>query len=1241
MAVVAALSMCRPLRALDPTQKPSSYIATHWDTETGLPHNAVKKIFQTRDGYIWIGTLQGIARFDGITFTIFNQHNTPGILNSQVTSFAETADGSLWISTSFGLTRYLNGQFKTYTQADGVKSTTGTLNALCVVPDGSLWIGGQNGITRWVDGKFIQDIDTSAYNTLGLRDIKVDRTGTVWITTGAEVLRYRDGKFSQYTNAQGLSGKNVQTVTEDGGGRVVAVTQDGLFVFDRDRFVPFEQNAALSSRRAGAALTDRAGNFWIGSSGGLDRYVNGTVMPYIDRFGNSPGVVDTLFEDRENCLWFGTSNGFYRLTDRRGYSLAEPEGITAPQGTVVVQTHDQAIWLASWAGGVERFLNGNRTHYGPGAPLSHESITHIYEAPDHTMWFGTRGSAVDHLLPDGKVATYVYQSGVATSRPATAIYITEDGETLIGISKRGLLHLKDGAIVPVPEATFLAPETIWTINRLRDGRLLIGTSKGMYQRAPDQSWTPLDIPGVPSPVVARSLIETANGTIWIATEGRGLVRWRNGTGHAYDTRRGMIDDTVFSVVDDQLGAIWVSSARGIARIRQTDFDDVDGGMVGTLNCMSFGREDGLLSGSTSGVGAPAAARLSDGRIMTATDHGFAVIEPRSIQTNARPPTVVIESAIANDRPLPLHVKVVVPADTNRLELHYTALSLISPQRLRFRYQLKGSDPNWVEAGRQRTATYTHLAPGHYTFHVLACNNDGIWNDSGASLAFEMQPHFYQTIAFRVLVGTAIVVLLASLIGWRMRQLKLKQLALAKANAELDQRVKERTAELSRSHAELEQRESLFRLIFEHAPVGVSWHRTDLGPEHHFNSAFRTILGLPAGTMSDDSYIASLVHPDDFPRKTELDAKIRSGEMNSYTTEQRFIRRDGTQIHALFATAVVRDEYGNIVQVIGILEDISAQKAAEQELAKTYKRLVDLSRASGMAEVATGVLHNVGNVLNSVNVSVSMMADGLRQSRVAGLTKLCTLLQEHATNLGAFLHDDPRGQRVLPYLTSMAEHLRGDHERMLSEVESLRANVEHIKEIVARQQSLAQQGGLVERLSAPELLEDALEMNTMAMMRHGIEIVRDIQPTPLFAAERHKVLQILMNLIQNAKEALKAGRAEGRRLTVRVRSRDGFIRFEIGDNGIGIVPENLTRIFEHGFTTRSDGHGFGLHSSAIAAKQMNGSVTAQSEGLGTGATFVLELPVAPGAAVVVDFTSVSDGPGAGSGERARPPIVPEH
>ena len=417
-------------------------------------------------------------------------------------------------------------------------------------------------------------------------------------------------------------------------------------------------------------------------------------------------------------------------------------------------------------------------------------------------------------------------------------------------------------------------------------------------------------------------------------------------------------------------------------------------------------------------------------------------------------------------------------------------------------------------------------------------------------------------------------------------------------------------DLKYSEEELRQRELLFRLIFEHAPVGVSWKRTDLGAEHHFNATFRRILDLPTSSVPDQALLTELTHPEDLPRHREEQRRIESGQADNYTLEKRFVLKNNRLVWGRLSVAVVRDEARHVIQEITILEDITARKRTEQELAETYKTLVDASRVAGMAEVATGVLHNVGNVLNSINVSVNVLSESLHHSRVGSVAKLSALLHENAGALGNFLTADPRGQRILPYLDTLADHLTGEQQRLLSELESLRGNVDHIKDIVSMQQSYAKVIGVVEALAPSDLFEDALRMNAAALSRHDIEIVREFSPTGLVRAERHKVLQILINVIRNAKYALDEGSQANRRLVFRTEPAGAMVRFFISDNGVGIPPENIIRIFSHGFTTRKDGHGFGLHSAALAAKEMGGTLKAHSDGAGRGATFTLELPCAP-------------------------------
>lgn len=1192
--------------ALDPTEALSNYNVTRWDTEDGMPHNSVRHLFQTRDGFLWVATPLGLARFDGLTFTNFDQHRTPGFPSNNVTSMAETADGSLWFGSSGGLGRYQNGKFTTYTQAHGLKAET--VNSVCVAPDGSLWIGSREGITRWDGEKLVNDINTTGLDTLALRFISVDEQGSIWVAIGNEALRYRDGAFTRFGQAEGLPAAAVQRVRVDGEGRPLTVTQNGLYRLEGQRFVPFEQNDALGSPRIGSATIDRDGNLWIGGIGGLDRFTAGRLEPYRDQYGNKLGVVDALLEDREGCLWVGTSSGLNRFINRRASTLFPTPGVTDALALAVLQASDGSVWSSTWGHGVVRSHNGQTTHFQVGAPLSHESVTAIYEASNGVMWLGNRGSSLDRL-ENGRVTTYVYQPGVATSRPVTAIYVDPTGETLAGIDRRGLLHLYNGQFVTVPEATAVAADTVWCINRTRDGRLFMGTGLGFFQRHADRSWHLVDLPGLAQPLVVRAMSEGADGVIWLATDGKGLVRWQPGQARSYDTDRGMVANTLFTVLEDGGGSLWVSSTRGIARLRISEFSDVDRNSATSVNPMTFGRGDGLLSGSTAGTGTPAAARLTDGRIMTATDKGVAVINPSGLQINTQPPTVVIRDVIVDEQALDISAPITISPGANRVEFRFTALSLIAPQRLRFRYRLQGSDPGWIEGGTERTARYTHLAPGGYTFDVLACNNDGVWSKTGASLALRVAPRYFQTLWFRISVPVLLCLGIASTVGLRLRQLKRRQAALARANIALDQRVRDRTAELSQSHAELQQREALFRLIFEHAPVGLWWSRADLGGHYHFNSTLRRILDLPDNTVPDRSVLAALAHPDDLPAWTAMQDRISRGDIDSYTIEQRFTSKGGRGVWGLLAVAVVRDESGGILQFIGILEDITLRKTAEQELANTYKRLMEASRVAGMAEVATGVLHNVGNVLNSVNVSATVLADGMRTSRVSNVAKLSALLHQHSGDLAGFLQSDPKGRAVLPFLDSLADHLAGEQQRFVAEVESLRGNVDHIKQIVARQQSFAHAGGLLESLSAAELIEDALRMNSVALARDGVKIERAFAAVPPAFAERHKVLQILINVLQNAKQAISAsGRPDGR-LHLAI-NRDGEkVRIAVTDNGVGIAPTNLTRIFQHGFTTKPDGHGFGLHSSANAAREMQGQLYAQSEGEGRGATFILELPLA--------------------------------
>jgi PAS domain S-box-containing protein len=327
-------------------------------------------------------------------------------------------------------------------------------------------------------------------------------------------------------------------------------------------------------------------------------------------------------------------------------------------------------------------------------------------------------------------------------------------------------------------------------------------------------------------------------------------------------------------------------------------------------------------------------------------------------------------------------------------------------------------------------------------------------------------------------------------------------------------------------------------------------------------------------------------------------------------DEVFWRKDGSSFPVDYGCTPIRDEDGGLAGTVVVFTDITLRKQAERELERINNQLIETSRNAGMAEVATNVLHNVGNVLNSVNISSGLIVESVRKSRASSLAKVVILLREHAHDLGEFITNDSRGKHLPAHLAQLSEHLLDDQKAIVGELDSLRRNVEHIKEIVAMQQSYAAFGGLKEMINVVNLVEDSLLINEGALSRHQVEVTREFEKVPLMNVEKHKILQILVNLLRNAKHACQDSDRADKRLRVRVANGDGRVRISVMDNGIGIPPENLTRIFNHGFTTRKEGHGFGLHSGALAAKEMGGSLTVHSDGTGQGAAFTLELPCPP-------------------------------
>ena len=435
--------------------------------------------------------------------------------------------------------------------------------------------------------------------------------------------------------------------------------------------------------------------------------------------------------------------------------------------------------------------------------------------------------------------------------------------------------------------------------------------------------------------------------------------------------------------------------------------------------------------------------------------------------------------------------------------------------------------------------------------------------------------------------------------------------LREAHETLEQRVVQRTAELSVAneelliaHREIQASEQRFRTLCASAPVGI-FLADSTGAGLYTNPHWSQISGLSMGESLGDGW-RQAVHPDDAAEVLAEWARAVC-EDDEFDREFRLITPSGAVRWVRTKSAPVRSEIGKVTSHVGTIENITERKKAEADLAQAHHQLLETSHQAGMAEVATSVLHNVGNVLNSVNVASACVASGLRKSKAASLNRVVAMLQEHEADLGAFFTNDPRAKQLPSFLAQIAGHLTSERTTALEELSHLQNNIEHIKEIVTMQQGYAKVSGVTETVHIADLVEDTLRMNTDSLAKHEIQIVRDFAEVPPVTVEKHKVLQILVNLVRNAKHACDASERQDKTMTLRVSNGNGTVKVAVGDNGVGISPENLLRIFNHGFTTKKNGHGFGLHSGVLAAGELGGSLRVESPGCGLGATFTLELP----------------------------------
>ena len=755
-------------RAAAATNVPN-YFTRVWQVEKGLPQNKVTAVVQTQDGYLWVGTYSGLARFDGVRFTVFDNKNTPELHSSRVTSLFESSDGTLWIGQeNGGVTTCKNGKFQpvkiraawinqkisgiTADESgdvwllngngllarirDGLMLSpeTGTatkLLSLARANNGAIWVA-RDGRLSVLEHAQLRPVypDWPLTNSTYVQGIGASRDGGLWVASNGRIRKWKDAQWTQDLGTAPWELAPLTQLTETRNGTLVAATANtGLFLLFPGTGEPplhFNRFNGFQADWIPAVLEDREGNLWVGTGGNglVEMRLNNiqTVEPP-DRWRGR--ALLSVCAGRNGELWVCTEGaGLYRLQNGEWTNFGYTNFNNNSYVWSVAEDAAGQLFIGTWGAGL--FVReGERFKFAPGMENVMLPIPALLPARDGGLWAGTEAGLLRYQ--DGQTNWFTEANG-RSLRDVRCIAEAANGAVWFGVAGNGLACLENGRIRQFHQSDGLASDYV------------------------------------------NCLHFDADGALWIGTFDSGLCRLKNGKFSVIDRAQGLPSSVIGDIEDDGHGFFWMSSHGGIIRASKAELNDCADGKNKTVNWLTYGVNDGLPTIECSEGLQPAGGQTPDGRLWFPTSKGLVVVSPNEVRINHLPPPMALEELLVDGVLVTNIVSPLrIPPGRNRLEFHYTGLSFVAPEKVSFKYRIEGLENDWVDAGPKRVANYSFLPPGDYVFQVKACNNDGVWNEAGVALPFTLLPHFWQTVWFRVLAGLLIVVAASGAVWFETRR----------------------------------------------------------------------------------------------------------------------------------------------------------------------------------------------------------------------------------------------------------------------------------------------------------------------------------------------------------------------------------------------------------------------------------------------------------------------------------------
>jgi signal transduction histidine kinase/ligand-binding sensor domain-containing protein len=739
---------------------PPNYFTRIWQVEQGLPQNKVTAVVQTRDGYLWVGTYNGLARFDGVRFTVFNDNNTPELRSSRITSLFEAADGTLWIGTESGdVSQYQDGHFSAVPLR--ANWSGGKIYAITADDAGDVWLFNEAGeLMRANDGKVLSPPSGTVTKVVSLAR---GQDGTIWVEREGVISALKGGRLAAELSTndyvQGFCAARAGGfwLTSNGG---IRKWKDGQWVADLGA-APWGWNVVAnfvetsSGALAGGTSSDGLWLVFSDSTNHPALHLNGTN-------GLPSDWVISLCEDREKNLWCGTGAGLVVIRPSNLETISPPDNWKSRPVLSVLPAPDGTLWVGTEGAGLYRLQTGGWTNFASAQGIRNPYIWALAADGAGKIWAGTWGGGLFAQKDDG----FDFGPGLENFLLPTPALLFRHDELWIG-TPAGARRYQNGKLERFNEIAGSPFGDVRAIAQDKSGALWFGTAGGGLVRRENGNFRRFKKSDGLSSDFIECLHFADDGALWVGTFGGGLNRFKNGKFSVINQKQGLPNSVIGHIESDGRGFFWMSSYGGILRASEKDLNRCADSELAEVSFLNYGINDGLPTLECSEGLQSAGGKTADGRLWFPTAKGLVAVDPAGVKMNPLPPPVRIERMLVDDKKFadgndggPLKI----PPGRHRIEFEYTGLSFVAPEKVRFKCRLNNFETEWADVGPKRVATYNYIPPGNYSFQVTACNNDGVWSKTGTSLKFEVLPYFWQTTWFRILAGVA-TVLVASAVVW--------------------------------------------------------------------------------------------------------------------------------------------------------------------------------------------------------------------------------------------------------------------------------------------------------------------------------------------------------------------------------------------------------------------------------------------------------------------------------------------